>query len=194
MRKEADMIPNELMKLLKKVEPHRNEDVLVDGMLIPKSAALLLSMLDAETEPDNRYDIYQHILLECSLADKTTAAVRFAWARYREFGDVTSLMGYSTALADNGEIAAGIERAREALDLAIRNQHLINYAAGNLVRQSLRTKSVEKINDALNSLVDSTQMPRKEDCALETDWTEQAEALGGDKELILWIRFVATRK
>jgi hypothetical protein len=184
----------EVMKLLKQVEPHRNENVLLDGDWVPKSAALLVSMLEAETDLDNRYEIYGHILLECQLTDKTAAAVKFASARYQEFRDVTSMIAYSNALAANGELAAGLVCAREALEMAIRDQTLVNYAAGNLVRESIKTGSAETVNEALRALVQSTQVPRKGDCALETDWTEEAEALGGDEELISWVRSVAAHK
>ena len=185
---------DDLTKLLMQVEPHRNEEVLFDGGKIPKSAAMLISMLETETDPDDRYHIYRHILLECMLTDKTAAAVKFALARYQEFHDVTSLMAYSNALVENGELESGLVRAKEALDLAIQKQTLVNYAAGNLVRESIKTESVEMVNEAIDALVSSTQMPRKGDCALEVDWTDKAEALGADAELISWVRSVAGRK
>jgi hypothetical protein len=188
------MNTSELKKLLKRIEPHRNEDVLVDGELVPKSVLILMSMLNTETDPDNRYDIYRHVLLECGIANKTAAAVKFALAQYQEFRDVTSLMAYSSALAENDELAAGLSRAKEALNLAIQEQTLVNYAAGNLVRQSIKTGSVATVNEALEALVESTQVPRKGDCALETDWADEAEALGADMEVISWIRSVAARK
>jgi hypothetical protein len=178
-------------RLLKQLEAYRTEEVLLDGDLVPKSVAMLVSMLEAETDTHTRYELYLHILLECRLTDKTAAAVKFAQLRYREFGDVTSLMAYSNALVDNGELEAGLMRAREALDLAIREQTLVSYAAGNLVRESIKTGSVETVNKALDALVASTQVPRKEDCALETDWIDEAEALGADAQLISWVRSVA---
>lgn len=114
--------------------------------------------------------------------------------QYREFGDVASLATYSSALANNGELAAGISRAKEALNLAIQKQTLVNYAAGNLVRQSIKTGSVETMNEAIDALIDSTQAPREGDCALETDWTDAAEALGANKESIAWVRSIAGRR
>jgi len=82
-------------------------------------------------------------------------------------------------------------RAKEALELAIQRQALVNYAARNLVRLSVKTGSVDKVNEALDALVDSTDMPRKGHCVLDTDWCDEAEALGADVELISWIRSVA---
>jgi hypothetical protein len=188
------MDTDELMELLKQVEPHRHEEVLFDGDRIPKSAAMLATLLETETDPDDRYEIYGHIVVECLVTEKTAVAVKFALARYQEFGDVTSLIAYSKALIENGELASGLLRAKEALDLAIQKQALINYAAGNLVRESIKTGAVAVVNEALDALVSSTQVPRKEDCALEVDWTDKAEALGADAELIAWIRSVAARK
>lgn len=181
------------MKLLKDIEPYRNDHVLLDGDWVPKSAAMLISLLETVTDPDDRYAIFMHILAECHLAKKAAAAVKYAWARYEEFQDVTSMMAVSRALVDNGEVAKGLGRAREALDMAIRDQALVNYAAGNLVRVAISTGSVERINEAVDFLIDSTQVPRKGDCALETDWTDEAEALGADRELISWVRSAASK-
>ncbi|WP_162918818.1 hypothetical protein [Taklimakanibacter deserti] len=75
--------------------------------------------------------------------------------------------------------------------MAIQRQALVNYAAGNLVRLSVKTGSVDKVNEALDALVDSTEAPRKGDCVLDTDWCDEAEALGADREMISWIRSVA---
>jgi hypothetical protein len=47
------------------------------------------------------------------------------------------------------------------------------------------------VNKAMEALIDSTEVPRKGDCVLETDWCDKAEALGADLELISWIRSVA---
>ena len=102
-------------------------------------------------------------------------------------------MAYSDALAENGEVEAGVMRAKEALDLAILSQTLVNYAAGNLVRQAIKTGSAEAVNEALDALIDSTKIPRKGDCELESDWIDAAEALGADMELLSWIRSIATR-
>ncbi len=68
----------------------------------------------------------------------------------------------------------------------------MNDAAGNLVRLSVKIGSVETVNEAMAALVDSTDVPREIDCVLDTDWCDDAEALGADMELISWIRQVAT--
>jgi hypothetical protein len=182
------------VKLLKQLELYRNELVSYEGELVPKSVSILVTMLESETDPDDRYGLYRHVLLECHLADKTSAAVKFAQARYDEFHDVTSLMAYSTALVENGELEAGVSRAREALDLANREQALVNYAAAHLVRQSIKTASIDIVNQALHALVSSTEVSRKEDCALEIDWADAAEALGADRGMISWARSAAERR
>jgi hypothetical protein len=188
------MDTDELMELLKQVEPHRDEEVLFDGDRVPKSAAMLATLLETATDPDDRYDIYGHIVVECLVTEKSAVAVKFALARYQEFGDVTSLVAYSKALVKNGDLTSGLLRAREALNLAIQKQTLINYAAGNLVRESIKTGTAVAVNEALEDLVSSTQVPRTGDCALEVDWADKAERLGADLELIAWVRSVAARK
>lgn len=180
--------------LHKLVEPYRSEQMLVDGMLIPRSAAILLSMLETETDPDSRYGLYRHLLLECGIAGRTQASVQFFHRRFLEFRDVVSLMSYSEALAENGDIDAAVSRAKEALDLAIVDENLVNFAAGNLVRQAIKTGSVDVVNQAMDALADSTAIPRTSDCALEADWADKAEALGADPELIAWVRSIAAAR
>lgn len=180
--------------LLKELDPQRNELAELDGELVPKSAAILMSFLADEVDSDVRFELYLHAIGECRLALRTAAAVKLAHAQYQEFHDVTSLKIYSDALAENGEVEAGVSRAKEALELAIQMHTLVNYAAENLVRKAIKMGSAEAVNEALDALADSTDVPRKGDCALEADWADEAEALGADKELISWVRAVAERK
>jgi hypothetical protein len=179
--------------LLREVDPHRNELAELDGELVPKSAAMLMSVLAAEVDSTVRFQLYLHAIRECSMVGRTAAAVKLAYAQYHEFHDIASLIEYSDALAENGEFEAGVLRAKEALELAIQEQTCVNYAAENLVRQAIKTGSVEAVNEALDALADSTEVRRKGDCALEADWVDGAEALGADPELISWGRAIAER-
>lgn len=185
---------SELIALLKQVTPYRNEAVELDGVLAPKSAAMLMALLNTETDPVTRFELYSNAILECRAAQRTEAAVKLSLAQYQEFNDVASLIAYSDALAENGEFETGILRAKEALELSIRSQTLVNYAAGNLVRQSIKTGSAGAVNEALEMLISSTQAPRQGDCALETDWANEAEAVGADKGMISWVRAASERK
>ncbi|WP_162913967.1 hypothetical protein [Taklimakanibacter lacteus] len=152
---------------------------------------MLLSGLATESEWNVRVELHTCAISECGLAENTAAAVKLAQAYHQEFRDDISLMGLSRALIENNELEAGLLRAREALELSIQNQGGVNDAAGNLVRLSVKTGSVEAVNEAMEALVDSTDMPRKWDCVLDTDWCDDAEALGADMEMISWIREVA---
>jgi len=165
----------------------------IDGMLMPKSAAMLLSVLATEADSNARFSLYLNAILECRTNNPATA-VKLAQASHQEFRDVATLMTLSEALTWNSEPKAGLLRAKEALELAIQRQALVNYAAGNLVRLSVKTGSVETVNEALEALVESTQVPRDGDCVLEADWSDEAEALGADMELISWIRSVAAKQ
>ena len=107
---------------------------------------------------------------------------------------MVSLKIYSEALAENGEVEAAVSRAKEALELATQMQTLVNYAAENLVRQAIKMGSVEAVNEALDALADSTEVPRNGDCALDADWVDGAEALGADEELVAWGRAIAERR
>jgi hypothetical protein len=153
-----------------------------------------MSVLAAEVDSHVRFELYLNAIIECRAARRTSAAVKLAHVQYEEFHDVASLKIYSEALTANGEVEAGVSRAKEALQLAIQEQTLVNYAAENLVRQAIKTGSREAVNEALDALAESTQAPRKGDCVLEADWADEAEALGADKELISWVRAIAERK
>jgi hypothetical protein len=151
-------------------------------------------MLDAETDPDKRWQLSLYTVSECLIADRTVAAVKYAAARFREFGDVTSLMGYAGALVANKEFDRGLKCSRDAVALAIEQQVLINYAACDFVREAIKTGSVEAVNEALVVLGDSVEMPRTSDCAFETDWVDAAEALGADADYIAWAREIAAKR
>jgi len=153
-----------------------------------------MSALAAEQDRTVRFQIYTTAILHCSSADRKVVAVKLAHAQYQEFHDIVSLVAYSDALAENGEVEAGVSRAKEALELAIQQQTVVNYAAENLVRQAIKTRSVEVVNEALDELADSTNVPREGDCALEADWVDAAEALGADPEMISWGRKIAERR
>lgn len=184
--KRFDLIP-----LLKQVELHRNESVEIDGVSTPKSAAMLISVLATQTDLFARAELYICAISECGSANNTQAAVKLARVQHQEFRDATSLIILSRALIENDELEAGFLHAKEALKLAIQEQAGVNYAAGNLVRLSVRTGAVEKVNEAMEALINSTHVPRKGDCVLETDWCDKAEALGADMESIVWIKSVA---
>ncbi len=152
---------------------------------------MLLSGLATETEWNVRIELHTLAISECGWADNTAAAVKLAQAYHQEFPHYTSLMTLSRALFENNEQEAGLLHAREALELAIQRQGGVNDAAGNLVRLSVKTGSVETVNEAMEALIDSTDVPRTGDCVLDIDWCDDAEALGADMELISWIRAVA---
>lgn len=103
-------------------------------------------------------------------------------------------MVLSQTLTDVGKPSEGLAYANAALAQAMSDKIYVNFAAGNLMRRAIETGSVEAVNEALDALVDSTQVPRSSDCALETDWIDAANALGADKELTDWVRAVADRK
>jgi len=184
----------DMIALLKEAASHRSEVAEFDGELLPKSAFILISALDVETDSTSRFELYSNAILECKAARKTAAAVKLAQRQCREFNDIASLMAYSDALAENDEVMDGILRAKEALELAIKRHTLINYAAGNLVRQTLKAGSVELVDEALQALVESTQIPREGDCALETEWIDAAEGLGANARLISRVRSIAAHK
>lgn len=160
----------------------------VDGLSMPKSAAMLLAALATQTDYIERSSLHELAVSECGLGGNSVAAVKLAQAYHEEFNDDSSLMCLSVALVRNNELEAGLLRAQEAFELTIRTRSGINNAGGNLVRLTLETGSVDRVNDAIWALIDSTDIPRKADCVLDTDWCDEAEALGADMELISWIR------
>lgn len=181
----------DLIPLLKQARAHRNEVVEIDGISMPKSATMLMSVFATETDFFVRGELFRCAIDECGLTNNAAAVIKLAQAHHQEFGGFTPLRTLSNALIENNEPEAGLLRAKEALDLAIRDHAFVNCAAGHLVRLAVKTGSVEAVNDAMEALIDSTDAPREEDWVLETDWCDEAEALGADMELISWIRSVS---
>jgi hypothetical protein len=185
------MTPNPFPGLIAKLSALRETTVILDGEPLPASVPLLRDMLAAETEPQRRWDLYLFLISECSIADRTAAAARYAAARVAEFGDPTPRIGYARALVADGAVEQGLEQARAAVSLAIERQVLINSVACDHVRIAIRTGSVTAVNQALVMLGDSVDFPRTQDCAFETDWVDAAEALGADPDYIAWAREIA---
>lgn len=181
-------------KFYRHARQFRHEIVPLLGGDAPKSAALLIDELARTGDPTARSLLYGAAVGECLTQDYLAVAERIAVARYDEQPDVVTLLALSRTLADVGKLAEGLASAKAALVQAMSEEAMVNYAAGELMRMAIRTGSAAVVNDALDALVDSTQVPRTADCALETDWTDAADALGADKELTQWVREVADGK
>lgn len=185
---------SEIRTLLRHAAKFRQNVVSLFGADAPESAALLIGALDQEREDFSRLSLYQGAVTECLITDHVTAAERIAVAAHEEVQDIFSLMALSNTLTDVGKPLQGLAHAKAALVQAMSEQSLVNYAAGNMMRQAVKTGSADVVNEALDALVDSTQVPRTADCALETDWIDAANALGADKKLTGWVRAVAKKK
>jgi hypothetical protein len=184
----------EVRRLLRHVSNFRAKVVSVFGADAPESALLLIDALARMKDPLSRSGLYRGAVTECLLRGYQSAAERIAVAAHEEFQDIFSLMSLSQTLMDVGKHADGLVHAKAALAQATSEQVLLNYVAGHLMRQAVKTGSAEVVNEALDALVDSTQVPRTSDCALETDWIDATEALGADRELTDWVRAVAKKR
>jgi len=171
-------------ELRRELGHQQHKTVLLGRLSVPRSAITLLSMLETETDPFNRFQIYLDILVECSVTDKPHAQVKFAFDYYRKFEDPLSLMSYGRALIREGKFDESLARSRDTLDLAIKEEKLINDCAISYVREAITTGLVDAVNAALDALVMSTQMPRTIDCRFEIDWIDAAVALGADIEIL----------
>lgn len=168
----------------------RGETGDVLGVRAPKSAELFLAELSDTSDQTARHRVYHMAYLECMGEGFVDAAIAVVRARLAEFDDSQSRIMLSDALGKDGDTAAAVEIAREALAQSISDGTAINQAAGNLVRQAIRTGSVDIVNAAFDDLVDSIEAPRRSDVPLEADWADDAEALGADADVIAWIREV----
>lgn len=184
----------EVTRLMRHVAMYRDKVVSVFGADAPESASLLIDALAQMNDPTSRSGLYKGAVTECLLRDYQSAAERIAVAAHEEFRDIFSLMSLSQTLMDVGKPSEGLVHAKAALAQAMSEQVLLNYAAGHLMRQAVKTGSAEVVNEALDALVDSTQIPRTSDCALETDWIDAAEALGADRVLTDWVHAVAKQR
>lgn len=184
----------EVTRLMRHVAKYRDRVVSVFGADAPESASLLIDALGQMNVPIARSGLYKGAVTECLLRGYQNAAERIAVAAHEEFQDIFSLMSLSQTLMDVGKHTDGLVHAKAALAQATSEQVLLNYAAGHLMRQAVKTGSAEVVNEAIDALVDSTQVPRTSDCALETDWIDAAEALGADRELTDWVRAVAKKR
>lgn len=179
---------------MRHVAKFREKVVPLFGVDAPESASLLIGALDQANDATSRLALYKGAVTECLLQGFMSAAERIAVAAHEELQDVFSRMSLSQTLSDVGKLTEGLACAKAALAQAISEKVMVNYAAGHLMRQAIKIGSAEVVNEALGALIDSTQVPRTADCALETDWIDAANALGADRELTNWVREVANRR
>lgn len=185
------MRPDERVGLLKRLARVRNTEVALNGRQVPTSVSILLSMLASETDSDERYQIYEHIVFECKACGRSDLEVEFSKKQHSEFRDLTSLTNYSQALVSDGQFSLGLAAAKDALNIAIREKIIINSVAADYVREAIRTQSVEAVNDALGALVASMDFPRTADSVLELEWMGDAHSLGADEGLLATVRSIA---
>ena len=185
------MRPDERVGLLKRLARVRNTEVALNGRQVPTSVSILLSMLASETDSDERYQIYEHIVFECKFCERSDLEVEFSKKQHSEFRDLTSLTNYSQALVSDGQFSLGLAAAKDALNIAIREKIIINSVAADYVREAIRTQSVDAVNDALRALIASIDFPRTADSVLELEWMGDAQSLGADEGLLATIRSIA---
>ena len=87
-RGEVGMDTIQHVKLIKRLEIARSHLVVKNGKNIPESIFILHDMLDGERDPHARYDIYQHIVLECNLTKYYTMKLAYTKNQYMEFSDL----------------------------------------------------------------------------------------------------------
>lgn len=181
----------EVGSFLRAIENFRSERDQINGVIAPKSALMALQEKDQTDVSGVRFEIYTAAIIECLRAKCFDAAVDLAEMRMTEFSDIASAVGLSTTLVKSDHLERGLSVAKSALEKAVIEGTLINYAAGNLVRQSLLSNDISVINNAIDALIDSTQVPRSSDCKLELDWIDSARSIGVDDEILDWISKVA---
>ena len=196
LRKErvVEVKPGERTELMKKLKHSRNKNVVINGKIIPNSVSILQYMLSHEANLDKRYALYEHIVAESSIAERYDLEEEFAYKRYLEFGDITSLISYSGSLISNGKLREGLNCAKDALCIAIGNKELINAAAISYIREAIRTGSAYAINESLQALLESVAVPREVDSVLEVDWISDAKKLGASEELISKILMIGANE
>lgn len=181
----------EVGSFLRAIEKFRSERDQINGFTAPKSALMALHEKDQTEDSGVRFELYTAAIIECLRAECFGAAVNFSELRQKEFDDIASTVGLSATLAKADRLECALSVAKSALERAINEGALINYAAANFVRQSLLSQDISVINNAIDALIASTQFPRSSDCRLELDWIDSARSMGVDDEILDWISKVA---
>lgn len=181
----------EVGSFLRSIEKFRSERSQINGFIAPKSALMALQAKDQTDDSGVRFELDTGAIIECLRAECFEAAVYFAEMRMNDFNDIASAVGLSVTLVQSNYLERALSVAKSALESAVIEGALINYAAGNLVRQSLLSNDISVINNAIGALIDSTQVPRSSDCKLELDWIDSARSMGVDDETLDWISKVA---
>ena len=174
--------------LIKQRVSLRDKKADLNGSKLPASVLMLIQLLESSADKDVRYDVYQHLLSECRITQSSELECQFGKMHYEEFRDSLSAMKYASALIECKKFEMGIAVSKSALKAAISDQAFINDTATSYIREAVKTNLVEYVNEAIYLMLESVDLPRLEDCKLETDWLEAAVQIGANQSMLDKVR------
>ena len=137
----------------------------------------------AESEVDRIY-LASSLVTNLSIAGFPEESHRFALTFVEMFDAVISWRNLSQACERIGDLAGAVEPVQIAFAKAIERRELINDTFGFLMRALLKaSRPPEELNAALKSRLAAS--PRSPDCQPETDWVNEANRAGADRDLLV---------
>ncbi|WP_158813298.1 hypothetical protein [Methylocapsa sp. S129] len=148
----------------------------------------LRDMLFHLSDPEDRYFVYHTLGVELRILGDVAGALECGRIRLAEFGDIVSRGVFARALLDLDRHLDAIEEFKKAFHLAAESGELINYTFGELMRAAVSVVDVETIDSVSQEFLALKLGKSTDDCQLEMDWMDAAEALGVRPELINELR------
>ena len=141
----------------------------------------LLVTLSDQTE---RFVVLGLLVSEQKINGDFEGALATAKTRLAEVDDIPSRVSVARALLDVGHNSEAMAEFKKAFERAVESKVLVNYAFGELMRGAISVSEPKTIDQYAEKFVGFGSMKCGEDCALESDWLDAAEALGARRELI----------
>jgi hypothetical protein len=165
-----------------------------DGTKEPPGVWWLRTLLDSSTDLKGRSTVYGLLIAELKIQNDLSGALDCARNRLVEFDDIVSRAVFARVLLDMGRAPDAVIEFKTAFDIAARNKVLVNYTFGELMRAAVIAKDIDTMHTISKRFLALRQRVSTNDCRLETDWMDAAEALGSNPQLMAKLRRRAVAK
>jgi hypothetical protein len=148
------------------------------------SVRLLKTLLSNLSESDDRFVVYGLLRGELHLDGNFEAALECARAALTEFDDITSRCILARELLETGRSVEAVREFQIAFLLAAETNTLVNYVFGEFMRAAVGIGDIELIETTSEEFLGLKCVESREDCRFETDWLDEARALGVHENII----------
>jgi hypothetical protein len=173
-----------LSEILDALKAARGQTRGYQGDMIPEGAGLLLDLLETEDDETIRAACFDLLAVELGLSGKTELGLKVAERRLDEFGDSVSHIYRARALLRAGKTDEASRAADAAIEMALAEDAFVNDTMLSAVRLAVESRDQARVGRAVRVLLTGFRPKARGDLRFESDWLDEARALGVDPGLL----------